>query len=208
MLIPNACLTSLKTALELIEFDSNLNIMKNIILSLFVVTFLLSPVLSGTAQALSCLPIDMYLKDVVGKDDIVIFTATSQDRMDETGYTSEVLRVEEVKQGYVESEIFVYHENSQDWGYLCNQGPKAKGSKGLYVASRDHLGKYNVYQRLEMSDPLVTALEKDLEAAEVTGEIAELPSIDRMNQIITTLTDLFKEVGKLLKEYAYWKNNN
>ncbi len=178
---------------------------KNTYLVLAIFTFLLSPVFINTSHALSCLPVDMFLKDVVGKDEIVIFEATSLDRMDETEYTAEVLSVAEVKQGYVDKEIFVYHEKHSDWGYLCNNGPKEKGSKGLYIANVDSLGKYNVYQRLNVDDQLIPVLQSDLDKAEVTGEVSELSRVDRTNQIITTLTDLFQEVGKLLKEFAYWK---
>ncbi len=180
--------------------------MKHVIFFSLIATFVaLAPFTVNQAQALSCLSIDMYLADVVGKDSIVIFTATSKDRIDETEYTAEVLSVDSVKQGYVEKETFAYHEKSPDWGYLCNNGPKEKGSKGLYVAERTDSGTYQVYQRLELSDPLIKGLDADLKDAEVTGEAVELTKEDRMNQIMTTITDLLKQIGVLLKEYAYWK---
>jgi hypothetical protein len=49
-------------------------------------------------------------------------------------------------------------------------------------------------------------LETNLEKAEVTGTIAELSSTDRMNQIMTTITEMFAEIITLLKEHAYWKS--
>lgn len=180
--------------------------MKHIFFTSFFVGVLVLGVVSvPNAHALSCLPVDTYLEDVVGKDEIVIFVGKSKDRIEETDYTVEVLTVSEVKQGYVEEETFVYHQKDMAWGYLCNNGPKAKGTEGVYVGTRDAYGKYLIYQRLELSDPLVAALNADLEDAEVTGETVELSKTDRMNQILTTISDLFKEIGVLLKEYVYWK---
>lgn len=180
--------------------------MKKFFVASLALTFILS---AGTerALALSCLPTDMYLKDVVGNEEIVIFEATSLERIEEKEHTVEVLTVTEAKQGWVEEKIFAYHEKSQDWGYLCNQGPQAEGSTSLYVAARNDQGQYSVYQRLELTDPLITSLEADLEAAEIEGGIGEISTNDRMNQIITGIQELFKQIGNLLKEYSYWRNN-
>lgn len=166
----------------------------------------ISPLFTSPAQALSCLPTDMYLADIVGKDDTVIFTATAIDQIMEKNYTAEVLEVKEVKQGYVENKIFAYHQKDETWGYLCNNGPEEKGSTGVYVATRDNFGKYNITQRLALNDKEVKVLETNLEKAEVTGTIAELSSTDRMNQIMTTITEMFAEIITLLKEHAYWKS--
>ncbi len=157
------------------------------------------------AQALSCLPVDMYLKEVVGKDNVVILTGTSKDKIEGEGYTAEVLTVETVKQGYAEKEVFVYHQKDETWGYLCNNGPKAEGSTGLYITERDTYGKYNVTQRLELDEAAAAGLEADLKEAEITGEVVELSKTDRMNQTISTITDMLAQITVLLKEYAYWK---
>ena len=167
-----------------------------------------SPFATPRAEALSCLPVDMYLADIVGKDDVVVFVGTAVDQIKENKYTAEVLEVKEVKQGYVESKIFAYHQKDDNWGYLCNNGPKDKGDTGLYVAIRDNYGKYNITQRLALDDKEVKTLENNLEKAEVTGTVAELSSTDRMNQIMTTITEMFAEIITLLKEHAYWKNSN
>lgn len=156
------------------------------------------------AYALSCLPVADYLENIVGNGDVVIFEATSLARTEETGYTAEVLKINEAKQGYVENEIFAYHQKDETWGYLCNAGPKAVGTTGVYVANRDTTGKYLVTQRLESADALVATLEEKLVAAESTGTVTEPSKTDRMNQIITTITELVREIGLLLKEYAYW----
>ncbi len=179
----------------------------NIFLGLFATVLAISPLAINPASALSCLPVDMYLKDVVGKDEIVIFTGTSQDKMENEKYTAEVIEVDEALQGWVEETIFVYHQVDKDWGYLCNAGPKAEGSKGLYVAERTEMGKYNVYQRLELTDPLIDTLEADIEEAEVEGGVSELSDTDRMNQIVTTVNDLIAEIAILLREFIYWKTN-
>ena len=184
--------------------------MKNNTTAILTLALLLSfsPVTTPKAHALSCLPVDMYLADIVGKDDTVIFVGKTLDQIKENKYTAEVLEVKEVKQGYVENKIFAYHQKDETWGYLCNNGPKEKGSIGLYVATRDSYGKYNITQRLNLDDKEVKTLETNLEKAKVTGTVAELSSTDRMNQIMTTITEMFAEIITLLKEHTYWKNLN
>ena len=179
----------------------------NVFLALFAAILALSPLGLRTVGALSCLPVDMDLKDVVGKDEIVIFTGTSKDKQDNDKYTAEVIEVDEALQGWVEDTIFVYHQKDENWGYLCNAGPKDEGSKGLYVAERNNAGKYNVYQRLELTDPLVATLKSDLKEEAVEGGISELSSTDRMNQIVTTVNDLIAEIAILIREYIYWKTS-
>lgn len=178
--------------------------MKKTLFMAALAVVVLGPIATPRAEALSCLPIADYVKQVVGKDEF-IFVATSKDRIEGTDYTAEVLTVTESKQGYVPEQLFVYHQNDETWGYFCNNGPKEKGSTGLYIVGLDEYGKYAVYQRLELTDPLVKTLEADLKKADVTGEVSEFSQTDRRNQILTTLGDLFREIGILLKEYTYWK---
>jgi hypothetical protein len=176
------------------------------LITLALVAIIASPFATPKAEALSCLSIDMYLADIVGKEDNIIFVGTAVDQIMEKNYTAEVIDVNEVKQGYIENKVFVYHKKDETWGYFCNNGPKEKGSQGLYIATRDNYGKYNVTQRLELNDKEVKTLENNLEKAEITGMVAELSSTDRMNQIMTTITEMFAEIITLLKEHAYWKN--
>jgi hypothetical protein len=179
----------------------------SIFLGAIALMAILSPLAAAPAHALSCLPVDMYLKDVVGKqDEVTIFTGTVTDQIMEKEYTAEVLKVDTVKQGYAEDELFVYHEKSIDWGYLCNAGPAKKGDKSVYITLRDaKTGKYMVTQRLAMNDPLVATLDADLKKAEVEGNLGEITKTDRMNQIMTTINDIFKEIQILFKEYIYLK---
>lgn len=174
-------------------------------MGVLAVAFITSAFGAYSVSALSCLPVEDYLSDVVGKEEIVIFAGSVTGGYAEDTYDSEVVRVDTAYQGYVEEEIFVYHEKSADWGYLCNSGPGGKGSKGVYVASRDAQGKYHVYQRLELNDPLITQLKRDLEEREVEGGVSEITKEDRMNQIMTTISDLFVQISILLKEYLHWK---
>jgi hypothetical protein len=159
------------------------------------------------ASALSCLPTDMYLKDIVGKDDVVVFEATVTKQLKEKAYTAEVVTVREALQGYVEETTFVYHELNETWGYLCNPGPAPKaGETSIYVASRDSYGKYQVHQRLEVDSELAATLIENIEAAEVEGQVSEITATDRQNQIITTIGDMLNQIVILLKELNYWKN--
>lgn len=178
---------------------------KSSIIACLVMMAVLAPIAVPQAEALSCLPVDMYLKDIVGKEEMVVFVGTATKHMEEAGYTAEVVTTKEALQGYVEKELIVYHQKDETWGYLCNNGPKEIGDEGMYIAMRDALGTYNVTQRLSLDDAAAKALVEDLAEAEITGEVVELTATDRMNQIITTITDLFGQITKLLKEYAYWK---
>lgn len=178
---------------------------QNIFLSL-VVCALVIPFIPHSASALSCLPTDAYLKDVVGKDEIIIFSATQTERSEETDYTRERVTVTKAMQGYMEKELFVYHQKHPDWGYLCNAGPSPKqGSTGVYIAERDAYGKYTIHQRLETTSDFVTTLESDLKKAEITGEATELSASDRANQIMTTIEEMIGHIVTLLKEYAAYK---
>lgn len=176
---------------------------KTLIFSLSL-TLVLSAITAPTALALSCLPTDMYLKDVVGDDDVVMFTGTALEQMSEKNYTAEVIAVETVKQGYVGEKVFVYHEKDETWGYLCNAGPGKKGEKGFYVAVRDYAGKYNVTQRLIFTEKFVAEVEKDLTEAKIVGEKIEITKVDQMEQILTSIQSLYEQIKTLFKEYKYW----
>lgn len=177
----------------------------NILIGALALIAVLAPIAAPSAHALSCLSVDMYLKDIVGKEEIVILVGTATDQIEETNYTAEVLTVSEVKQGYAENEIFAYHRKDATWGYLCNAGPAKNGEKSLYITERDTSGKYQVYQRLALTDPLVDTLEADLEDIEMTGIISDVTTTDRMNQIMTIISDLITEIQTLFKEYLYLK---
>ncbi len=157
-----------------------------------------------SASALSCMETGQYLTSIVNNNETVIFTGTVSDTIESTDYTAEVLQVKSAEQGYVESEIMVYHQKHPDWGYLCNTGPAKKGITSLYVATRNDAGQYQVSTRLDTTQELATTLQKQLDTAKVEGEVVESTRLDRANQIMSTITDLFKQIGQLLKEYQYW----
>ncbi len=160
------------------------------------------------ASALSCLPTDMYLKDIVGKDEIVVFEATATKQLKEKAYTAEVVTVTDALQGYVEETTFVYHQLDETWGYLCNPGPASKtGVTSIYVAERDSYGKYQVYQRLDVDSELATTLIKNIADAAVEGDVSEITAVDRQNQILTTIGDMLNQIVILLKELNYWKQS-
>lgn len=158
------------------------------------------------AYALSCLSVDQYLETAVGGEE-VIFVGTVSDQIEGKNYTAEVITVEEVKQGYAEKEVFVYHQSDETWGYFCNAGPGKDGEKSVYITTQDSFGKYNVTQRLSLTDPLVISLDEDLKEAEITGSIGEVTKVDRSNQIMTMITDAFKQIQTLFKEYLYFKTS-
>jgi hypothetical protein len=171
----------------------------------FGLALLLTTLPAGEAAALSCLPVEEYVQDVVGDESTFIFKATSVDRIDENDYTAEVLRVTESLQGYTPNSTFVYHTKDETWGYFCNLGPGTKGSSGIYIATQDAFGKYQVSQRLPEDSEILPILKEALLEKKISGEVYTIEKIDRMNQIKTIITDTLKELQKLLREYAYWK---
>lgn len=157
------------------------------------------------AQALSCIPTDMYIESSVGNDDTVIFIAKTDSTIQATDYTAEALSVTTAYQGYVEAKVMAYHQKNKDWGYLCNSGPKGNNTDGVYIATRDHTGKYQVAQRLELNSNLLPEIKDLLEDKEIVGEITPFNKTDRVNQIRTTIADLLSEIMLLLKEQMYWQ---
>jgi len=92
--------------------------------------------------------------------------------------------------------------------YLCNAGPsKDTTTASIYITERDAYGKYNVYQRVEVDSEYATTLIKNIDTAEVVGEVVTLSALDRASQIITTIQEMMAQVMLLLKEYGYWKSD-
>lgn len=173
------------------------------LIPLFVLTVF--SVGSPAAQALSCVPIDMYIESSIGNDDTVIFVAKTDKTIEGDGYTAEALTVSSAYQGYVEGKIMVYHTKNETWGYLCNNGPKGNNTEGVYIATRDDAGKYQVSQRLALDDKLVAKIKEGIKDKKVVGEVVEFNKTDRINQITTTIKDLLGQILMLLKEQMYWQ---
>ena len=173
------------------------------IIPLFVLTIV--SISTGPAQALSCLPTDMYISSVVGNEDTVIFAAKTNSTIDTPEYTAEALTVNTAYQGYVEGKLMAYHPKHSDWGYLCNSGPKGNNTESIYIATRDQNGKYQVTQRLDADSNLMPEIKKLLKEKEIVGEITPFNKTDKIDQISTTIMDMLKEVMVLLKEQMYWK---
>lgn len=181
--------------------------MKTTTIAALSAAVLLTSLPGGQAAALSCLPVEAYLKDVVGKENIVIFTGTARDTVEEKTYTAEIVEVTAAHQGYLEGKTFVYHQLDETWGYLCNPGPsEAKNAESIYVAGRDEYGKLMVHQRLDTDSEYADVLMEDLKDAEVAAGVVGFSATDRMNLIMTTLREMLTEIGILLKEHAYWKS--
>jgi hypothetical protein len=179
---------------------------KSLSVAMLSLVLLGAAVHAPAAHALSCLPTADYLDTVINDGETIVFIGTSVDRTDTDAYTSEVIEVTEALQGYVEEELFVYHQKHPDWNYLCNAGPQAEGSTGLYVVQRDALGQYNVSQRLTLTEPIAKDFLEEIKDAEVEGMVSELTHTDQQNQIFTTLGELFERITKLLAELKYWRN--
>ena len=159
------------------------------------------------SHALSCVETGQYLDMVIGTDDTMIVTATVQKTITEKGYTAEVVKVTDALQGYVENETFLYHQKDETWGYLCNNGPVGNGKSAMYVVTRNDAGQYWVSQTLDPKSDLAKDVVKKIADKKVEGEVVDFSATDRQNQIMTTIMDLFTQIGLLLKEYTYWKNS-
>ncbi len=176
--------------------------------TLFIIPLLALTVFNITtpaAYALSCVPTDMYIESTIGDDDTVIFVAKTDKTIEGTDYTAEALTVSSAYQGYVEGKIMVYHTKNETWGYLCNAGPKGNNTEGVYIANLDDAGKYHVSQRLALDDKLVEKIKEGIKDKKVVGEVVEFNKTDRINQITTTIKDLFGQILMLLKEQMYWQ---
>jgi hypothetical protein len=160
---------------------------------------------ASPAQALSCVPTDMYIESTIGNDDTVIFVAKTDKTIENTDYTAEALTVTTVYQGYVESKLMAYHTKNETWGYLCNNGPKGTNSEGVYIATRTDAGTYQVSQRLDMDSNLLPKIKELIKDKKVVGERIEFNKTDRINQITTTIKDLLNQILILLKEQVYWQ---
>jgi hypothetical protein len=173
-----------------------------IIFALVCVSFVPTP-----ASALSCLPTDMYLESVIGDENVVIFAAKTVDTITESTYTAEALTVNTAYQGYVEKSLMAYHTKDATWGYLCNSGPKGNNTEGVYIATRNDTGTYQVTQRLESDSELFVAIKAKLANKDITGEVIEQSTEDRINQITTTIKDLLTTILILIKEQLYWQRS-
>ncbi len=180
--------------------------MKKILYSIPLLVIVMFSVTSEPAQALSCLPTDMYISSVIGNDETVIFAAKSNATIETTNYTAEALTVITSYQGYMDGKVMVYHPKHSDWGYLCNSGPRGNNTEGVYIATRDHSGKYNVTQRLELNSDLLPTIKDQLKDKEIAGEITPFNKTARIEQISTTIMDLLTEIMVLLKEQMYWRD--
>ncbi len=178
---------------------------KSLSLTMLSVFILGSIAYAPNAQALSCLATEDYLESVLGNETTILFIGTSLSRTDTDTYTAEVLSVSKALQGYVEKELFVYHQKHPDWNYLCNAGPQAKGTTGLYVVERDAFGQYNVSQRLALTEPIATDFLKKIDEAAIEGSIIELSNTDQQNQVFTTIRELLERMSRLFGELAYWQ---
>lgn len=156
------------------------------------------------SHALSCIETGQYLDMTIGNDDSVIIKATVKKTITDKDYTAEVVTITDALQGYVEKEAFLYHPKDETWGYLCNQGPVGDGKSAIYVATRNDAGQYWVSQTIDPQSDLGKEVIKKVADKKVEGEVVEFSATDRKNQIMTTIMDLFKQIGMLLKEHSYW----
>ncbi len=171
------------------------------LIPLFVVCIAALPTPS---HALSCVETGQFIDMSIGNEDTYIVTGTVKDTITAKDYTAEVITVTDAHQGYIEKEVYIYHTKDETWGYLCNSGPVGTGKTAVYILNRNDAGQYYVNQTLAPNSDLAKDALKKIADKKVEGEVVEFSTVDRQNQIMTTIMDLFKQISLLLSEHIYW----
>jgi hypothetical protein len=157
-----------------------------------------------SAEALSCLPLDMYLESVVNDGTTQIFIGTATAVKDNT----QVVTVKRALQGWVASEVWVEHPWSQDWQYFCSNGPAAPGKETVFLTTVNEQGMYMVTQTLAANSDLAKGLIATLEKVGVEGSITEATPAERANEVRQAIIELIKRITGMLAELKYWESRS
>ena len=169
-----------------------------IALSLFSVMLLGAP----QAQALSCLPVDMYLESVVEDDTTQVFIGTATEVKNHT----QVVTVSKVLKGYVAEKVWVVHPYSTDWQYYCSNGPAPVGKATIFLTIYDENSAHSVTQTIaadsEQGKNLIATLVKENVEAGVVEVVAE----DRVLELKRSIVELLQLLLNLFSEMQYWQS--
>ncbi len=154
------------------------------------------------AQALSCLPVDMYLESVIGDETTQVFIGTATAVANHT----QVVTVSKALQGWVAPQVWVEHPYSTDWQYFCSNGPAAKGKETIFLTMIDENSVRSVTQTLAADSVEGKDFIKMLEKENPDAGITEATPSDRSEELKQSIVDLMKVLVGMLRELAYWQS--
>lgn len=154
------------------------------------------------AEALSCLPVDMYLDTVIGDETTQIFIGTATDVKEHT----QVVTVTKALQSRMAPQVWVQHPYSKDWKYFCSNGPAKKGESTIFFTTIDAYGSYSVVQTLSVNSDIGKDFLKKIEGEEIDAGITEATPTDRASEMRQSIIDLIKALINMLTELRYWES--
>ena len=168
---------------------------KIILLSLSSLVIFLAP----QAEALSCLPVDVYLEGVVGDDATQVFIGTATEVENHT----QVVTVNESLQGWVAAELFVVHQYSDDWKYFCSNGPAVVGRETIFLTMVDQNSTRLVTQTLAADSKEGRDLIKMIKEEKVDAGITGATPAERASELRYSIIELIKVLVNMLLELKH-----
>ncbi len=174
---------------------------KNIIALSLALAFLLP---GSSAEALSCVPLDMYLESVIkdGEAHIYIGTATAVKNH------TQVVTVTKPLQGWVAPKIWVEHNYSNDWQYFCSNGPSKAGKSTIFFSTINKYGTFTVQQTLDVDSTEGKAFLETIEKADIDAGITEAKPADRADEVRQSIDRLVKALLQMFEEWKYWHSES
>ena len=154
------------------------------------------------AEALSCLPVDMYLESVVGDETTQVFIGTATEAKNHT----QVVTVSEALQGWVGSKVWVEYPYSTDWQYFCSNGPATPGKTTVFITTFDQFGSQMVTQTLALDSDLSKDFVAMIEKKNLDAGINEVSAEGRAADVKQSIVDLLKVLVGKLQELKFWQN--
>jgi len=172
--------------------------------AIFIAAFMFALTMGAPgAQALSCVPLDMYLDKVLeGEVDTFVFVGTATKVTEDH---TQVVTVTEALQGYVAPELWVKHHYDDTWQYFCSNGPADAGESTVFFMMIDEYGSFTVLQTLDADSKEAKAFVAELKDKDVDAGITEAKPQDREAEVLSSIQNFFAAFANLLKEFRYWQ---
>ncbi len=162
---------------------------------------------AGSAHALSCLPVDMYLDMVVNDENdqtfVFVGTATAV-----TKNHTQVVTVTKALKENVDPKMWVTHPYDDDWQYYCSGGPADAGESTIFLGTWDAYGSFMVHQTLDVDSAIAKKFMASIEKADFDASIRmDTTTEDKAETVKQRIEQLIKVIMGLLDEYRYWQSN-
>jgi hypothetical protein len=177
------------------------------------------------SYALSCIDPEGMIEYIVSNPDYLVVTATPVEQaervknkavkddpnmMYDSGYTGQLLDIQEAHMGMVPDMQWVYFMRDGTWNYLCAGAPPKEGTKNIYVINAptsvfELQTVVAVYpEDSELADDLLAAIEEaDMESE---PSIYEVPKADWVTRLHDELKDMAFIIKVKLAEWTSWKS--